>query len=522
MSDSSSPRNGLSDIDLAGQTLGGYHVLRKLGRGATAFVFLAEQLSLKRQVALKILRPELATDSTYVRRFQMEAQAAAALVHANIVQIFEVGEVDSKLFIAQEYVPGINLRDLLAKHGPPEVAHSLAIVRQVAAALAKAAEAGIIHRDIKPDNVLLSDSGDVKVADFGLARIVDSKVSLTQSGFTMGTPLYMSPEQIEGKPLDPRSDLYSLGVMAYHMLAGEPPFRGETAINVAVQHLQTKPPSLHQLRPDVPTKVCEIVERLMAKRPDDRFESAKALLRALRETAPEELGGYDTEQLAGLAQLPAAMQTARQAVTQRLSTAMVKKQALRGKTLLYVWAGLTMLAAFGCGLLWARARQTPWLLKVNPADIPAVQRMATAAEQFELAELLATQEGYESVRKYFPEPQDAKYVRYAQRDLAMMLLQRLDFEQAYQAAGMLVALPDTEVSLRATGLAVQTISLAARQESSATTMAELRSLRGKLDGATVQVIGRMFNDALRQRHISVEELRQWSQSGTRPGGRPVK
>jgi len=210
------------DPDLSGRQLGGYRLLRRLGRGAMAEVYLAEQVSLGRQVAFKVLRSTLATDAIYVQRFHHEARAAAQLVHANIVQIYEVGCHDGIHFIAQEYVQGANLAELLARRGPPELAKVLAVVRQVASALHKAAEHGIVHRDIKPENIMLASSGEVKVADFGLARLYsrEETTNLTQVGVTMGTPLYMSPEQVEGRALDSRSDIYALGVTTYQMLTG--------------------------------------------------------------------------------------------------------------------------------------------------------------------------------------------------------------------------------------------------------------------------------------------------------------
>ncbi|MCA9147601.1 MAG: serine/threonine protein kinase, partial [Planctomycetales bacterium] len=173
-------------------------------------------------------------DETYIKRFQLEARAAAALVHANIVQIYEVGCVDGIHYIAQEYVQGQNLQQLLLRHGPVDTKLALAIMRQVAAALAKAASQSIVHRDIKPENIMLASSGEVKVADFGLARTTSNgaTVNLTQVGVTMGTPLYMSPEQVEGGKLDPSSDIYSLGVTCFHMLSGSPPFQGETPLSV--------------------------------------------------------------------------------------------------------------------------------------------------------------------------------------------------------------------------------------------------------------------------------------------------
>ncbi len=220
---------------LVGKTLKDYYVLRRLGQGAMAEVYLAQQLSLGRQVALKVLNAELARDPVYVERFHHEARAAAALVHAGIVQIYEVGQGDAgqgvgSHYIAQEYVPGRNLGEVIRSRGRLEPALALDILRQVTAALAKAASEGIVHRDIKPENIMLARSGEVKVADFGLARVQgDGGVNLTQIGVTMGTPLYMSPEQIEGRELDSRSDIYSLGVTAYHMLAGAAPHGRDSA-----------------------------------------------------------------------------------------------------------------------------------------------------------------------------------------------------------------------------------------------------------------------------------------------------
>src|SRR5262245_48587019 len=271
--------------DLSGRRLGDYQFLRRLGRGGMAEVYLAEQLSLRRQVAMKVLRQSLASDDSYVRRFHHEAQSAAKLVHASIVTIHEVGCVEGWHYIAQEYVAGQNLKQLLSRGGRGlDAAQAVTIMRQVASALGKAAEQNITHRDIKPENIMLSSSGEVKVADFGLARVAQAgeALNLTQAGITMGTPLYMSPEQVEGKEVDPRSDLYSLGVTAYHMLAGRPPFDGETALAVAVQHLKNEPNRLELVRPDLPEGLCRIVHKLLAKQPKDRYQKAVELLKDLK------------------------------------------------------------------------------------------------------------------------------------------------------------------------------------------------------------------------------------------------
>ncbi|HEY2760492.1 MAG TPA: serine/threonine-protein kinase, partial [Pirellulales bacterium] len=261
------------DLDLSGRQLGDYRLLRRLGRGAMADVYLAEQGSLRRQVALKILKRELAADETYVRRFDMEAQAAASLVQANIVQIYEVGFIDPWHYIAQEYVEGQNVAQYLQRHGTLDFKLAMAVLRQVTAALCKAADRGIVHRDIKPENIMLAKSGEVKVADFGLARIGagEETMKLTQVGITMGTPLYMSPEQVEGRQLDPRSDIYSLGITCYHMLAGQPPFRGDTALSVALQHVRTQPERLENLRSDIPPALSRVVHKMLSKDPAERY-----------------------------------------------------------------------------------------------------------------------------------------------------------------------------------------------------------------------------------------------------------
>src|SRR3954462_5263408 len=244
--------------DLVGKNLKDFFVLRRLGRGAMAEVYLAQQLSLGRQVALKVLNADLARDPNYVRRFDHEARSAAALVHGAIVQIYEVGQQDGVHYIAQEYVAGHNLGEVIRSSGSLSPQLALDILRQVTGALVKASSEGIVHRDIKPENIMLARSGEVKVADFGLARVQgDGGANLTQVGVTMGTPLYMSPEQIEGRNLDSRSDIYSLGCTAYHMLAGQPPFTGDSPLAVAVQHLNQSPPPLSASRTNIPPRLVQ-------------------------------------------------------------------------------------------------------------------------------------------------------------------------------------------------------------------------------------------------------------------------
>ncbi len=270
--------------DLTGRTLGDYAVLRKIGQGGMGQVYLARQQSLKREVALKILRKELAANAVALKRFQAEAEAVARISHPNIVQVYAVGVEDGLNYMALEYVEGRNLREYLERKGPPELPVALAILKQIAAALQRAGELGLVHRDIKPENVLLNRKVEVKVTDFGLSCYFAGEgkpLSLTQSGMTLGTPLYMSPEQVQGRPVDHRSDLYSFGVTAYHLLAGHPPYTGLNAFDVAVQHVQATPEPLGIIRPDLPADLGALVAKLMAKRPEDRYQSARDVLRDL-------------------------------------------------------------------------------------------------------------------------------------------------------------------------------------------------------------------------------------------------
>ncbi|MCC7475431.1 MAG: serine/threonine protein kinase [Pirellulales bacterium] len=362
--------------ELVGKKLKDFLILRRLGRGAMAEVYLAQQLTLARQVALKVLNADLARDPNYVRRFDHEARAAAALVHGGIVQIYEVGQQDGIHFIAQEYVAGRNLGEVIQSSGSLAPPLALDIIRQVATALAKAAAAGIVHRDIKPENIMLARNGEVKVADFGLARILGDHpaalggANLTQIGVTMGTPLYMSPEQIEGRSLDSRSDIYSLGITAYHMLAGQPPFRGDSPLSVAVQHLHHKITPLASRRPEMPPRLAQFVERMMAKDPADRFADPTALLVELHAVATEgaQEGWATPPDHSALSQILQAAEL-RSAATHKLddlmrTTAIQRPQRSRFHRVAAVLvacglAGVALAAATGSHSLWSGAQQGP-------------------------------------------------------------------------------------------------------------------------------------------------------------------
>ncbi|HZZ82624.1 MAG TPA: serine/threonine-protein kinase [Gemmataceae bacterium] len=271
------------EVDWTGQVLGEFRLMHRIGRGGMGQVYLAEQTTLKRKVALKVLNPELAANERSLRRFTAEAENVARATHANIVQIYTIGQANGVHYLALEYVEGRNLREFIEKKGPPELSLGLHIMMQVAAALQRAGELGIIHRDIKPENILLTKKGEVKVADFGLSRWREDsggeQLSLTQSQVTMGTPLYMSPEQVERRTVDSRTDIYSFGVTCYHMFAGTPPFKGNSPVDVAYQHVHVEPQPLSEVRPDLPADLFAIVHKMMAKKPADRYQSAGEIVR---------------------------------------------------------------------------------------------------------------------------------------------------------------------------------------------------------------------------------------------------
>jgi serine/threonine protein kinase len=274
-----SSSNSIDQRDLTGKVCGDFRILRKLGQGGMGQVYLAEQISLKRKVALKFLKSDLSANKTSLERFKREAEAVAKATHSNIVQIYSLGEAEGLHFMALEYIEGRNLREFLERKGPPDLRLGLRIISQVTSALQLSSELGIVHRDIKPENVLINRKGEVKVTDFGLSRHFKQDSSLTDSRIAMGTPLYMSPEQVEGKTVDHRSDIYSFGVTCYHLFAGQPPFQGGTPFEVALQHVNKEPKPLGEIRPDLPPEVCALVHKMMMKRPEARYQTGREIVR---------------------------------------------------------------------------------------------------------------------------------------------------------------------------------------------------------------------------------------------------
>ena len=263
---------------------GRYELLRHIARGGMADVYLARDDLLDREVALKVLFPEFANDPNFVERFRREAQAAANLNHPNIVGIYDWGQERGTYYIVMEHVSGRSMSDVLRSTGPLQADRAAEIAADVAAALATAHQAGLVHRDVKLGNILVSDGGDVKVADFGIATALagGTDAGLTQHGSVMGTATYFSPEQAQGKQVDGRSDLYSLGVVLYEMLAGVPPFQAETPVAVAYKHVQERPDTLHERGVTVAKSLDAITMKLLAKNPANRYPTADDLRSDLR------------------------------------------------------------------------------------------------------------------------------------------------------------------------------------------------------------------------------------------------
>ena len=254
---------------------GRYRIVRKLGSGGMADVYLAEDEELGRRVAIKILNDRHANDESFVERFRREAKNAASLSHPNIVSIYDRGEAEGTYYIAMEYLDGRSLKELVVARGPLPIGDAIEFTRQVLGALRFAHRKGVVHRDIKPHNVMADADGRLKVTDFGIARAGVSQ--MTEAGSIIGTAQYLSPEQARGAAVDQRSDLYSIGIVLYEMLTGTVPFTGESPVEIAMKHLSDtpRPPSLQ--RPEIPPDLDMVVLRALAKNPDDRFQTAEEM-----------------------------------------------------------------------------------------------------------------------------------------------------------------------------------------------------------------------------------------------------
>jgi serine/threonine-protein kinase len=361
----------VSDVFDPDQVVSGrYRVLRKLGGGGMADVYLCEDLTLGRRVALKVLLQRFLNDPTFVERFRREAKAAAGLNHPNLVSIYDWGEVDGTYYIVMEYVEGETLKDLIRRRGRLSGNESVAVAMQLLAAVEFAHRSGIVHRDIKPQNVMLDRGGTVKVMDFGIARAGDS--GMTEAGSILGTAQYLAPEQAKGQPVDERSDLYSVGVVLYEMLTGTVPFKGDSAVTVALKHVSEVPREPAELVPGMPYALNQIVLKAMAKDPADRYQSAAEFardLRAAREGGPVQAAAFDaggerTRVMAGAAGMTAAE------ATSVLDQPPPRRRKSRWPLILIVLL-LAIIAAVAVAL-W-------WTMSGNKVEVPGVVGLSRAA-----------------------------------------------------------------------------------------------------------------------------------------------
>lgn len=260
-----------------------YKLYEQIGAGGMAEVYRAEDLRLGRTVAIKILRAQFATDPNTLRRFLDEARSLAGFSHPNVVNVYDVGKQNERYYIVMEFVPGEDLRRKVETEKRIPMRQALDIARQVAQGIGSAHRKGLVHRDLKPGNILISPTGEVKVADFGIARIM-ATTGYTEPGIVWGTTAYLSPEQVRGEQATPASDVYALGVVLYEMLAGEPPFQGEDRVAVALKHLHDAPPPFDDSL-NLPRGVVFLVQKALAKNPADRFANADEMARALGEYA---------------------------------------------------------------------------------------------------------------------------------------------------------------------------------------------------------------------------------------------
>lgn len=476
--------NSTEPIDLTGLAIGDYELIRRLGRGGMADVYLAHQNSLNRQVAIKTLKSNLASDKKYVERFEREAKAAAALNQPNIVQIYFVGEEQGIHFIVQEYIRGQNLKQYLQRHSVVEPILAINVIRQVSLALQAASEQGVIHRDIKPENIMLTPTGDVKVTDFGLARVSNQgRTDLTQVGITMGTPLYMSPEQLEGQTVDVRSDIYSLGITAFHMLVGRPPFEGDSPLTLAVQHVKKSPPPLSKLRPDLSPEFIAIVEKMIAKKPSDRFQSPSDVIKSLRRIEVDSEADWEklAERLQTESTITFSNSTQSLEVTRQLESVMLGHLPKWWETR-STWFVALSIVIFGtiAGILLANLNAPKIVQPDNGIPAQASDKQQSVEDQYTLAYFLTggqpdSERGpsfaqaeaiWKKVREYFP-PGEAEtpgeinsrklWCRRADERLGELYIRNNMWDEASKIYTSLSNVEESEKRFRTVGLAGQAV-----------------------------------------------------------------
>ncbi len=269
-----------------------YELQDPIGRGGMATIYRGRDLRMDRVVAVKVLREAYSTDPKFVTRFQREAKAASSLQHPNIVQVYDYGQTDGNYFIVMEMVEGTDLRRYLRSRGILAIDRAIIIAHDVALGLGAAHRRGIVHRDVKPQNILVGRDGSIKLTDFGIASVYKdiNAERLTTTGMTLGTVQYYAPEQAQGEIVSPAADVYALGIVMYEMLTGHPPFDGDTAVAVAMQHIQDLPQPPSELNPNIPPELEAIILRSLEKQPEMRYRDGSALARALELLGDAELG----------------------------------------------------------------------------------------------------------------------------------------------------------------------------------------------------------------------------------------
>lgn len=268
--------------DLIGQRLGQYEIIASIGAGGMATVYRARQLNIRREVAIKVIKSDLAASADFIRRFEREAETIAGLSHPHILKLFEYGEQGGVLYLVMELLSGGSLSELITRERPLPLDKITRIIEQIASALDYAHQEGIIHRDLKPQNVLFDKAGNAFLSDFGIAKLLTGETSLTQTGMAMGTPSYMSPEQWRGSIIDSRTDLYAFGIMVFEMLTGRLPYVSDTPFSMMHKHVYDPPPSALTLRPDLPAEIDMVIANALAKEPEQRYQTAGAVVTAVK------------------------------------------------------------------------------------------------------------------------------------------------------------------------------------------------------------------------------------------------
>ena len=342
-----------------------YRLVECIGSGGMAVVYKAVDMLLDRRVAVKVLRQRFASDPEFLERFQREARAAANLDHPNIVTVFDVGKDDGRHYIVMEYVDGPDLKTVIRQRDRLDVDEALDIAVQVAFGVGHAHKAGLIHRDIKPQNVLLTRDGRAKVADFGIARAL-SESGLTDADTVWGSPIYFAPEQAAGDPLTPASDVYSIGILLYEMLAGTPPFQAENPTALAMKHMREEPPPLSSHNPQVPGRLEWIVRKVLSKEPSARYRTAEQLAHVLEDyrLQVEQPTGWQP----AVSSLPAVDFTEERPPMREPVT--VQKVGFGSEALVWVLGVIALVAVVGLIPLW-------WLVYQSYAGAPVVPPAST-------------------------------------------------------------------------------------------------------------------------------------------------